>query len=263
MSNAIATKDTVEHMIPAPTVAPMVDMIERIVMDPNIPIDRLERVLAMKERMEDRAREDEKLRAQKAYFAAFSRCQKELPVVTKNRANDHTKSKYADLAALEEQAMPIIHSHGFGVMFQPDGYNEKGELQIKWKIVHEEGHSESDVAGIPLDNAGSQGKVNKTGTQAFGSTATYGRRYLLCMLFNISTGDDRDGNAVVEEPQSISEEQSAELRKLIDDTGADIARFCRFFKIEAIPDLPSRRLEEAKAMLASKGGQKPGVSSNG
>ncbi|MCY1292710.1 hypothetical protein D9M70_419460 [compost metagenome] len=37
--------------------APMVAMIERIAMDPNIPIDRLEKMLAMKERMEDRNRE--------------------------------------------------------------------------------------------------------------------------------------------------------------------------------------------------------------
>ena len=45
--------------------APMVAMIERIAMDPSIPIDRLEQMLAMKERMDAKA-------AEKAFAAAFA-----------------------------------------------------------------------------------------------------------------------------------------------------------------------------------------------
>jgi hypothetical protein len=237
----------------SPADAPMVAMIERIAMDPNIPIDRLEKMMAMKERMEDRAREDAEREARKAYYFAMSRCQKALPVVTKTKRNDHTKSNYADLAAIEDQAMPIIHDFGFGVNFQPAGYNDKGELQIKWTISHEEGHSESDIAGIPVDGAGSQGKVNKTGTQAFGSTATYGRRYLLCMLFNISTGDDRDGNTPPDQSQEdaklITEAQGSVIRELIEKGQVDIAKFCELWKVEAITDIPLNKFNEVVASL--------------
>lgn len=231
------------NIIPASD-APMVAMIERIVMDPTIPIDRLEQMLAMKERMEDRAREDQDRQAKKAYFAAMSKCQAELPVVTKNRKNEHTRSLYADLAAIEEQAMPIIHRHGFAVSFQPDGYNDKGELRILWEICHEEGHVRNGVGEIPVDGAGSQGKVNKTGTQAFGSTATYGRRYLLCMLFNISTGEDRDGNKDEEPGEPINADQLQRLRDIIEDSGADTAICCEKWKIEALPDLPAARFDD-------------------
>lgn len=254
MSTAIEIRS--EDRIIPDSDAPMVAMIERIVMDPSIPIDRLEQMLAMKERMEDRAREDQERQARKAYFAAMSVCQKELPVVIKKSNNKHTKSTYADLAAIEEQAMPIIHSHGFGVSFQPDGYGEKGGLRILWEISHSEGYVRNGVAEIPLDNAGAQGTVNKTGTQAFGSTATYGRRYLLCMLFNISTGDDNDGNRVAaptaEEPL-ITKDQLSELRKAIEASSADIEKFCRFFKIEALPDLPAREFERAMNMINQRG----------
>ncbi|ASR12106.1 ERF family protein (plasmid) [Rhizobium leguminosarum bv. viciae] len=248
----------VRHEQPAgklisPADAPMVAMIERIAMDPNIPIDRLEKMMAMKERMEDRAREDAEREARKAYYFAMSRCQKALPVVTKTKRNDHTKSNYADLAAIEDQAMPIIHDFGFGVNFQPAGYNDKGELQIKWTISHEEGHSESDIAGIPVDGAGSQGKVNKTGTQAFGSTATYGRRYLLCMLFNISTGDDRDGNTPpAREPETISHDQVKIILQLLDETDSDIEQFCRMGKIEAVPDMLAVDFDDAVRLLNQK-----------
>lgn len=227
-----------EDQTPAPTAGgdQFASVIHRIAMDPSIPLDRLERMLDMKERMEDRAREDADREAKKAYFAAMSKCQAELPVVTKNQKNDHTKSKYADLAAIEQQAMPIIHKYGFAVSFQPDGYNESGELRIRWEISHEGGHSRDGIGEIPVDGAGSQGKVNKTGTQAFGSTATYGRRYLLCMLFNITTGDDTDGNAPADQ-STITTEQLETIRDLIEKTDSDIAMFCQTFKIEALPDL--------------------------
>ena len=233
--------------------APMISMIERIAMDPNIPLDRLEKMLDMKERMEDRAREDEERQAKKAYFAAMSKCQSELPVVIKNRGNDHTKSRYADLAAIEEQAMPTIHKHGFAVSFQPDGYNNKGELRIVWEISHEEGHSRNGVGEIPVDGAGAQGKVNKTGTQAFGSTATYGRRYLLCMLFNISTGDDTDGNKQAPINQErINTEQLSNLRQLIEETDTDIEQFCKLGKVDALPDIWAVDYDKAISLLEQK-----------
>lgn len=248
MSNAVEISNTEDRYV-APSVAPMVAMIERIAMDPSIPIERLEKMLAMKERMEDRAREDDERMAKKEFFAAMSMCQAELPVVTKTKKNAHTHSTYADLAAIEEQAMPIIHKHGFAVSFQPDGYNERGDLQIRWQISHKGGHAREGVGEIPVDGAGAQGKVNKTGTQAFGSTATYGRRYLLCMLFNISTGDDCDGNKVEESSGPIDQEQLKRLRTLIEESGADAEIFCEKWKIEALPDLPSSKFDEAFGSL--------------
>jgi hypothetical protein len=234
--------------------APMVAMIERIVMDPSIPIDRLEQMLAMKERMEDRAREDDERAAKRSYFAAMSACQAELPVVVKNQRNTHTKSNYADLAAIEQQAMPVIHKHGFAVSFQPDGFNERGELRVQWEVSHKEGHVRNGVGEIPVDGAGSQGKVNKTGTQAFGSTATYGRRYLLCMLFNISTGDDTDGNrpANDDDDDFISSDQVKIILDLIADTDSDIEKFCEIGKIEAVPDMRSSQFASAVGVLNQK-----------
>jgi len=231
---------------------PMVSMLERVVLDTTVPIERLKEVMGLLERKEDRAREDAERQAKKAYFAAMSKCQAELPVVVKNRKNDHTRSLYADLAAIEEQAMPVIHRHGFAVSFQPDGYNDKGELRVLWEISHEEGHSRNGVGEIPVDNAGSQGKVNKTGTQAFGSTATYGRRYLLCMLFNISTGDDRDGNKVEEPGETITEEQAVAIRKLLEETDSDVTAFCEMGRIEAIPDMRAKDFPDAVRLLMAK-----------
>ncbi len=262
--NAIAKQEIAvqqePRLVPAND-APMVAMIERIAMDPSIPIERLEQMLAMKERMEDRARdqlrEDREYEAKTAYFSAMSACQKELPVVTKNKRNTHTRSNYADLAAIEEQAMPIIYAHGFGVSFQPDGYNDIGELLIKWEISHSGGYVRNGIGAIPVDGAGAKGGVNKTGTQAFGSTATYGRRYLLCMLFNISTGDDRDGNSPPADEtggdgEPITEAQASVIRELVGKAELEIDRFCTHWKIEAIPDIPGAKFNDVVRSLRAR-----------
>lgn len=249
--NALAKHED-QHIAPAPMVA----MFERVLMDPNLPMDRLEKLLEMKYQDEDRQREqlrqDREYAAKTEYFSAMSACQKELPVVVKNKRNDHTKSNYADLAAIEDQAMPVIYAHGFGVSFQPDGYNDIGELLIKWEISHAGGYVRNGIGAIPVDGAGSQGKVNKTGTQAFGSTATYGRRYLLCMLFNISTGDDRDGNRPApskDDGSTITEAQISVVRELIEKAELEIDQFCAHWKIESIPDIPSSKFAEVVGSL--------------
>lgn len=256
MANAVEIRTQEEGRVIPANDAPMVAMIERIAMDPNIPIDRLEKMLEMKYQMEDRQREqlreDREYEAKRAYFAAMSACQKQMPVVKKNQRNDHTKSNYADLAAIEEQAMPIIYEFGFGVSFQPDGYNELGELSIKWEISHAGGYVRNGVGHIPVDGAGSQGKVNKTGTQAFGSTATYGRRYLLCMLFNISTGDDRDGNAPLEKAEYITIEQVNQIRDLIEEVGADLVKFLAVGKIESLSQIRANDFDAAINLLNRK-----------
>ena len=257
MTNAVKTFEDAQIVSAAD--APMVAMIERIAMDPSVPIERLEQMMAMKERMEDRAREDRERQDKRAYAAAMAKCQAELPVVIKKSKNTHTNSNYADLAAIEMQAMPIIHKHGFAVSFYPDGYNEKGELRIIWEITHSEGHSKSGTGDIPVDGAGSQGKVNKTGTQAFGSTATYGRRYLLCMLFNISTGDDTDGNQKKPESANITEDQFIALRDLMEQAGGDESKFLAFFKVDQLVDLTMDRYGEADSMLRRKIAQKGGA----
>lgn len=225
MANEITTAAKVQPTIPE--ARPQTDngamamMIERVVMDPSLPIERLTQMIELKERMEDRALADQQRRAEQSYFTDMAKCQAALPVVRKSRSNAHTKSSYADLADIERDAMPIIHAHGFSVSFQPDGISEGGDLRIIWHIGHSGGFSRSGLAEIPMDGKGLRGSDNKTAVQSFGSTASYGRRYLLCMLFNISTGDDTDGNAppVKEGPAKITADQFIALRDKLEESG--------------------------------------------
>ena len=58
--------------------------------------------------------------------------------------------------------------------------------------------------------------------------------------------------AVLETRRRHTGEQRDELLKLIDDTSTDVALFCRYYRIEAVPDLPASKFGSAKSRLEAK-----------
>lgn len=222
----------------------LVAMIERAARDPSVDIEKMERLFLMHEKMQARASEA-------AYNAAMAAAQAEIAPVAKNKANEHTKSRYADLYAIADQVMPTIHGHGFGLSFFECPSDKPGHQGIECRVSHAAGHSETHRFNIPVDAAGSQGKVNKTATQAYGSTFTYGRRYATCGVFNIAIGDN-DGNAQKEPDTGLTEEQEDQLRTALDEANTDIAAFCAYFKISKFADLPASKLADALTALRKK-----------
>lgn len=246
---------TVEYQPPA-VAAPidpqtaMIQMIERVALDPSASIEKLEKMLDLRERIEDRAKQDRADEQRAAYFRAMAECQGALKVVKRNKHNAQTKSNYADLSAIAHQADPIIHAHGFTVSFQPAGRADNGDERIRWTIAHIAGHIESDTAQLALDDKGPNGSANKTRLHGFGSTMSYGRRYLKLMLFDIATRDDDDGNAAGAD--TITEEQEGILRDLLTGTNSDEAKFLKHFGVESLETFPAAKYGAADGMLRRK-----------
>lgn len=238
----------IEPQAPAP-VDNMVSMIERVALNPDLPIDRLEQMLAMKERMEDRARLDDERAARKAFYADLSQAQAEIPVVLRNKSNTHTKSKYADLAAIERDAMPTIRAHGFAVTANSIAGAEKGFQRVRMCVAHEAGHIEEIEDDFPLDGVGAQGASNKTALHAKGSTTTYARRYMVTSFFNIATSDD-DGNAGGR--TTVSADQFRTLRDLIEKAGSTDEKIGALYGVTNLHDLPAVNFEAATGMLRRK-----------
>lgn len=235
---------------------PMVSMIERVVMDPQADLDKLERMLAMKERMDAES-------ARRQFSEAMAACQSEIEPVARNKTNDQTRSRYADLAAIYTACKPIIAKHGFSFSTFPASSEKPGYMGVRWTLRHEAGHEESDVAEIPLDDKGMKGTANKTQTHAFGSTASYARRYLFCMIFDIATGDDNDGNRNA--PDTVSADQYIALRDKLEHSGMPEATFHAAFGHRDpdnadLHEFPASRFDEAMkrldAYIAKKGGAK-------
>ena len=128
-------------------------------------------------------------------------------------------------------------------------------MGVRWTLRHQSGHEESDVAEVPIDDKGMKGNANKTQTHAFGSTASYARRYLFCMIFDVATSDDNDGNSHAAHA-TVSAEQFIELRDLIAETDTDFDRFVLAFGGKpgeaTLEEFPAASFDKAKQMLLRK-----------
>jgi hypothetical protein len=223
------------------------NMIVSAAKDPTVDIEKFTQLMTIKDRMEDK-------RAERAYNEAFAAAQAETSVakIKKDAKNTQTNSMYARLEAINTAIMPIITKHGFSMSFGQADSPLQGHYRVTCDVRHRAGHKTHHYNDMPIDAAGIGGKVNKTSTHAFGSTMTYGQRYLTKMIWSVNgADDDDDGNAAG--VQTITEEQCAKLRDLIDLVNADTALFCRFMKVEALPDLPAKQYERAVNELKRHG----------
>lgn len=218
-------------------------VIARAAADPNTDVDKLERLLAMQERV--LARE-----AEQAFNASMRTAQEEIKPVVKNRANSETKSRYADLEAISAAIDPIIHRHGFSPSFGTADCNIPGHYRVTCSLSHVGGHTREYQADVPVDNTGPKGSQNKTMTHGFGSALSYGRRYLKLLIFDVATTDD-DGRAAGH-GKAIDDQQLVTLQGLASAGNADLAKFCRYFKIDALPLLPAKDYARAFELLSKK-----------
>lgn len=153
-------------------------VIERVAMSEGADISKLEKMLDMQERVLNR-------NACQSYSADMAVMQSEMPRVYK-LAEGHN-SKYARLEDINDAIRPTLQKFGFCVTFRIEQPSEKS-VSITAVCSHKLGHSEKASLSLPLDTSGSKSPV-----QAIGSTVSYGKRYTLCALLNISTGEDTDG----------------------------------------------------------------------
>lgn len=256
----------------APPVDAFLAMIERAARDPAIDIDKMERMMQMREReMARRAREE--------FAIAFAEMIPELPSIDRNGAvtvyskadreyaaknfgelpsgaRPIQQTAYATLDDILTAINPVLSQHGFSIRFEHETIPTGDSFRIKTKaiLLHRAGHSESaETPPLQQDSSGSKNNV-----QGVGSSMKYGRRYALMAVLPIAShapqDRDDDGKAAggTTGPETITPEQIETLRGEIIDTDSDIPTFLEFFKVAKLDDLPVASFEQAMKMLDEK-----------
>jgi hypothetical protein len=179
----------------------IIQVIERAALNPDVDIDKMERLLQMQERVMDR-------QAMMAYSAAMAAMQTELPSIEERGQTNN--GFYATLEDIVDTVRPIMQKHGFAVSFRIQT-QERG-IQITGVLMHKDGHREETSMLLPADISG-----NKNAVQAFGSSTSYGKRYVLCALLNITTrGQDDNGNASTKAGiKTVTAFQAGQIQRLI------------------------------------------------
>ena len=182
--------------------------------------------------------------------AALSKAQMIMEGAVKGKVNPAFKSRYADLASVWDACREPLASNGLSVIQMP-GPVENGQMSLTTQINHSSGQWVRETMTIPL---------SKVDAQGYGSATSYARRYALAAFVGVSPEDD-DGNAASQArapandrngEAKINDSQFAQLTTLAEHSGADLRGFCKYFKVDAVKDLPASHFSKAKAMLEKK-----------
>src|SRR2546426_2721795 len=181
-------------------------MIERAARDPSIDVDKLDRLLQMRERENARV-------AERAFNTALAEAQTEMHPVAADSDNPQTRSRYASYAALDRAVRPIYTTHGFALSFNTADAPGPEQARILCDVCHAGGHTRRYHVDMPVDGKGARGGDVMTKTHAMGSGISYGMRYLLRMIFNLAIDQDDDGNAAGGRKTSESDSRKLSVAK--------------------------------------------------
>jgi len=232
---------------PSDSASTVLALIERVALDPRADVEKLERMMAMYERL--KAKE-----AELAYNAAKGRILKKLALIkiVKNRSvlyeiekgnpqrGTYEAFKYAPLEEIDKHLRPLLAKEGMDLSYSDEPL-EGGGILIRGRLKHlPGGHYEDSFMPAPLDTSGGKSTV-----QGVGSTNSFLRRYVACNIFNIVVvGDDDDGTG-----GTIDEDQTTAILDLIKKAKVG-PKFLKYMKAQSVEEAGS--LEAAVATIAAR-----------
>lgn len=235
MSDAVAKIEQAPAPAAQPESSALISMIERAARDPNVDIDKMERLFQMHERVAAQ-------QAKAAYLSALSLMQSDLPAAMR-RGKGHNDKKYARFEDIIGAIRPILSTHGFSLSFRTT--QDDKLIRVTGVLGHSAGHSEQTEMAMPPDTSG-----NKNIVQAWGSSTSYGKRYVALTLLGIASEDeDDDAKKAI---GLITPDQTEELARLITATNTKIQAVLDFHKVESLSDMTAADYREAKAMLVAR-----------
>lgn len=139
----------------------------------------------------------------------FALMSKKIPVIAKTK-KAHT-TMYAPLEDIVKIVQPILSEHGFSVSFSTQ-QNSLDSVTVTCTLMHKDGYSTSTELQLPTKAVNNS--MNQM--QAIGAAITYGKRYTISGLLNISTGDDDNNGFTVNAKTSKPPIDDERLTKAIE-----------------------------------------------
>lgn len=188
-----SARQDLAHVKAAPAVmsdaAAIIHVIERAALNPDVDVEKMERLYAMHEKAMER-------QARMAFASALAELQPKLPVIDRNGrievpAKDNRAghvTPYATWEDMNDAIRPVLHEHGFAISFRI-GQAQDGKITVSGVLCHREGHLEETTITLMHDSSGSKNAV-----QAVGSSVAYGKRYTAMALLNITSRAPQDAD---------------------------------------------------------------------
>lgn len=225
-----------------PTAPSEIAALVHLAIEKQVPVETLERLVALHERVSDR-------QAASEFADALASFQAECPEITKNATANVVGSsgskfsyKYAELSHIAKVIRPLLHAHGFSYSW--DSEIKDKMMSATCTLRHVNGHKESASFICPTET-----RAGMSEQQKFAAALSYARRMSLIQVLGITTADpDTDGA----NPTTITKDQIAELRQMAEEVAADMSKFLQYIKYDTLEEIRASDFNMAREALRSK-----------
>jgi len=174
---------------------------------------------------------------------ALCNAQSQMGGAVKDSANPFFKSSYADLTAVIKAIKQPFADNGLSYTQFP--VTDENGMGVCTRLMHVSGQWLEGQFTLP---------VVKRDPQAASSSLTYARRVSLSSIAGIPTADDDAESAMLrgDDKKIISDDQIIAIKKLLDETGADSEKFCKWLKVRSVDQILEIHYDRAVAALEAK-----------
>jgi hypothetical protein len=235
--------------IQSATVTPMA-LIERALQS-DTSIEKLEQLFNLQLKWEENE-------AKKAYHQAVADFKAESITILKdkkvgyvNKDGSFTGYSHATLGNIVQTVVPIMSKHGLSHSWDIKQIDK--DIFVTCKMTHCMGYSTDVSMSAEKDDSGKKNSI-----QQVSSTVSYLERYTFLAVIGMAAQDQDDdgrGSGKKEDVEVISETQAGDLLALIAETNTDAAKFCTYYKISNVSDLPVAKYKQAVDGLEKKRGK--------
>jgi len=221
----------------------MTDLIKHA-LDINTPVESLERLVALHERVSQQ-------QAERDYFAAMARFQADCPSIKKNSSASFATDggskmsyKYSELDAIAAVVNPLLDKNGLSYTWNTKV--EGGQLVCACTVRHVNGHHTTSAIALPTES-----RAAMSAQQKVGAAYTFARRLSLIGALGLTTTeDDLDGRD--DATGKINDDQVTVLTDLLREAKVKPDSLLKMFKVAALTDIPANRYDAAVQALETK-----------
>lgn len=243
----IQTPPTASVAVPPPAsdAAALLQMIAAASRDPQVEIEKMQRLLDMRERIM-------RHEAETAFNRDMLAAQEDMKPIVRDAINRQQGSRYALLETIDRAIRPVYTSRGFCMTFNTAEPRAVGAVRMLCDVRHIGGHVQRYELEGALDITGDKGTPNKSSIKATGSTNSYLRRYLTVMVWNVQlTNEDDDANGA----DALSAQQVSNVTDMLnacDIKGERLARFLEFAGAASVEEIIQARYADVMTKLRTE-----------
>lgn len=261
-----------EVTIHTPPVRPqsLLDIILTAGADPAFDVEKFARLVQIQreeqDRQDNRADALAIAEAQAAFWTAMASVQKKMTAVRATIENSQTRSFYADYAGLDRMLRPIYSEADFALSYGEEDSPKPDHVRVFCLVTHSpagarRSHTQKYHTDMPADGKGARGGDVMSRTHATKSAFTYSQGALVRLIFNIAVSKDDDGNAASASkptaaplpPGTISADQAAQIRKLLEERKIVTRAFLNFIRLPSIEHIGIEHFDRALAAVKNFG----------